>query len=69
MPEHMDEYYPDIPTKESETIINLECVIKTGKEEIVQLKKKIKLAESVIDKLKPYDINQRQMVSSYYKDN
>ena len=38
----------------------------TDKEKIKQLEKQLLLAEGVIDNLKPYSVNQRQMVNSYY---
>lgn len=35
--------------------------------EVERLQKQLLLAESVVDKLKPYSVNQRQMVNSYHK--
>jgi len=35
--------------------------------EVERLQKQLVLAESVIEKLKPYSVNQRQMVNSYHK--
>ena len=35
--------------------------------QIDALKKQLELAERVINNLKPYSVNQRQMVNSYYK--
>lgn len=51
---------PDDRSWEEEHIYHLDSDIK-------KLEKQLALAEGVIDNLKPYSVNQRQMVNSYYK--